>query len=342
MNEPATRTSGEKLSVIMELENAGWAGRRRALAALRACSRQLEQCADRLVESASFVVAYDPEDWEREQVDRILEEGGIAEAVDRIRRVVRPDADYFGLKNEAAAAADGDVLVLLDSDVIPEEGWLRALLEALDDPEVEVVGSHCYIDGEDLVSRTYGLFHVFPLRTERFTGSDHPSIPINSLAIRSEVIEEHPLPDLPLYRNSAHLWKKRLRRAGVRIHYRSEARVAHPAPPGLQAMLRWSTADGHDLYTSRRHAENRPWPLALLLALAGDVRRIRLWTVRLFRRDREAELGFARGAAAAAICLATHAARVAGCLASFVRGGRPPARGRGWLSLRAGTSDGPS
>lgn len=41
---------------------------------------------------------------------------------------------YYELKNYGATHIRSDVLVFLDSDVIPEDGWLEALLEAIKQP----------------------------------------------------------------------------------------------------------------------------------------------------------------------------------------------------------------
>lgn len=236
-------------------------------------------------------------------------------AVEKIIQLASPDADYFALKNAGAAAGSGDVILFLDSDVIPEPGWLEALLSAIADPGTDVVGSHCYIDGDDLVSRAYAVFGTFPLRKETSWGD----VFLNSLAVRPWVMERHPFPRFPLFRNSAYLWKRDLRDAGVRIRALVDARVAHPAPPGLSPLLRRSLADGHDHYASRRYAEGYSRPMSLALGLgAGGIRTFRK-TVRTLGRGPATGLGPLETTAALGLCLLSHGARLLGCVASFVR-----------------------
>lgn len=51
--------------------------------------------------------------------------------------------------NVGVGAATGDVVVFLNSDTIPSEpGWLDALLDALDDPEVGLVGALLWYPGK--------------------------------------------------------------------------------------------------------------------------------------------------------------------------------------------------
>lgn len=322
-----------RISVVTELENAGLAGRRRAVDALEALARQIEAAKPGTVASAELLVAFDPEEMPADLARGIVDDSGVEGAVAEVRYLARPGADYFAQKNEGAREARGDPIVFLDSDVIPRDGWVRALLDALDDPDAEVVGSHCWIDGEDLVSRAYALFGTFPLREEEPPRPEAGGAFLNSMGVRARVIREHPFPELPLFRNSAHLWRKSIRRAGVDVRQAPGARVIHPAPPGVGALLRRSLADGHDHYASRRVEGHGP-PRALAEGLGTCALRTVRKSARTLVKGPAVGLGPAETAAAVGLCLLSHGARVLGCLASFVRGGRLPDPGAGWLSPR--------
>ena len=56
--------------------------------------------------------------------------------------VLRPAGGlrYYALKNLGAQLCEQPVVVFLDSDVVPEPGWLRRLLEPFARRDVEVVG----------------------------------------------------------------------------------------------------------------------------------------------------------------------------------------------------------
>lgn len=331
-SETGDARSPFRLSVVTELENAGLAGRRRAVSSLQALGRQLRAAPAERVERTELLVGYDPEAWSDEAPGEIVAEAGIGEAVDDVRYLRRANADYFALKNAGAEAASGEAVLFLDSDVIPEPGWLDAMLEAIADPGTDVVGSHCYIDGEDLVSRAYAVFGTFPLREETEAGR----VFLNSLAVAPRVMRDHPFPRFPLFRNSAHHWKRAIEDAGVRIRALAHVRVAHPAPTGAAELLRRSLADGHDHYASRRHADGFSRPVSLVLGLAGCGRRTLHKTARTLWKGPAAGLGLLGTSAAVGLCLLSHGARALGCLASFARDGALPAPRAGWLSV-AGT-----
>jgi cellulose synthase/poly-beta-1,6-N-acetylglucosamine synthase-like glycosyltransferase len=54
--------------------------------------------------------------------------------------------NYYDLKNFGAQQSDGDIILFLDSDVIPEAGWLKTLLGSLENPAVEVVAGNTVCD----------------------------------------------------------------------------------------------------------------------------------------------------------------------------------------------------
>jgi hypothetical protein len=55
--------------------------------------------------------------------------------------------------------------LFLDSDVIPQAGWLKFLLGSLDNnPAVEVVAGNTFLDLSDFMGRAMALSWLFPLR----------------------------------------------------------------------------------------------------------------------------------------------------------------------------------
>ncbi len=60
-----------------------------------------------------------------------------------VRYVPVPDVGLHNGRHAAAKAARGDILAYLDDDVLVDEGWLTALVEAFEDPSVHLVGGPC-------------------------------------------------------------------------------------------------------------------------------------------------------------------------------------------------------
>jgi hypothetical protein len=62
------------------------------------------------------------------------------------RLVPVPGAEYYALKNAGAREVEGELLVFVDSDVVPDPGWLGDLLRPFDDETVGVVAGNSYLE----------------------------------------------------------------------------------------------------------------------------------------------------------------------------------------------------
>jgi glycosyltransferase involved in cell wall biosynthesis len=74
-------------------------------------------------------------------------------------RVVPTDwLGYYEQKNFGAQRSDAELIDFLDSDVIPEPGWLAGLLEAFQDLDVQVVSGNENVPLERPYSKALALF----------------------------------------------------------------------------------------------------------------------------------------------------------------------------------------
>ncbi len=101
------------------------------------------------------LLAQDYPDFEVVVVDNASADGSadlVAENYPQVRLIRNPqNLGFAGGCNMGLRAAQGDVLVLLNQDAIPQPGWLSYLVEALRDPRVGVVGCKLlYPDGETI------------------------------------------------------------------------------------------------------------------------------------------------------------------------------------------------
>ena len=89
-----------------------------------------------------------------------------AEAADwSVRETDRPRR-YYEQKNYGASLARNEVVVFVDSDVVPEPGWLKALLSPFRSPHVKVVGGASHVDLSRRTGRAFAAFWFFPPRGE--------------------------------------------------------------------------------------------------------------------------------------------------------------------------------
>lgn len=267
-----TDTGGRRptLSIVVELDNWRHGESSRASRMLDQVLRQAREAAD-LRGQLEILLLYDERGIARREIEEVV--GALQRPGDApVDLVPTPGLRYYALKNEGARRARGEILLFVDSDVIPEEAWLRRLVDSMRDPQVEVVAGNTYVDRDTFYAKTFSLGWYFPQRLP--DGPVVEAIPpcVNTIAVRRHIIEKYPFPEDPkLYMAQTTVWNQRLTASGVRTHMNPSARVAHPPP----VFLRSAMLQGYDL------AQRTPQPGD---SLARTVRRC-YWGLREDLRD---------------------------------------------------------
>ena len=164
---------------------------------------------------------------------------------------------YYEQKNLGAREARGRFVVFLDSDVIPEPGWLPRLLGSFADPQVEVVCGNCFLDTGDLVSKSLALAWFFPLRDGREVLVRQDSFFANNVAFRRDVALRYPfVPLADSSRGACRMLARRLTADGRGLFVNTAARVSHPAPNGIRHLFLRGLAQGRDNLRIARPAES--------------------------------------------------------------------------------------
>lgn len=255
------RSEPLRLAIVLEWENVHLAGESRCLRMLDSLAEQLERGLEapegegalRLAAPVQLVVVGDPAHIAGARPEALVRDrlARIGDRLDLALLAVE-GSPYYELKNEGVKAAAGEVVVLLDSDVIPEGDWLERLLEPFADPAVRVVGSNSYVEPTSTWARAFALGWLFPLRSEDAPLERAERFYSNSVAFRTEVLRSHPFPALPgASRGAGSLLARELQRSGIPIHRCSRARVAHPAPRPTN-FVRRALAQGRDTLLSNR------------------------------------------------------------------------------------------
>lgn len=178
---------------------------------------------------------------------------GSGDGVLEIRIEAAPGLHYYDLKNLGARRASGELLLFLDSDVIPEPGWLRHLVAAGHREEVRVVGGDAFIAPEDLVSKAFSVFWffnaphvVFP--PDQPTLKPHKQFFANNVLFERATFLAHPFPKMPdgMTRGACLQLARELERAGIPVYRELRARVSHPAPNGWRHFFARAMAQGRD------------------------------------------------------------------------------------------------
>ncbi|NMO88944.1 mycofactocin biosynthesis glycosyltransferase MftF [Actinomycetospora sp. TBRC 11914] len=172
-------------------------------------------------------------------------------------------------RNTGARASTTPVVAFLDSDVVPEPGWLTTLLGHLGDPAVGAVAPRITAwaapdAGEDAVSRYERRRSSLDLgaRPAPVTARSRVAyVPSAALVVRRSAFGEGFREDMPVAEDVDLVW--RLAAAGWRLRYEPAARVAHEHRAGVRAWLERKAFYGTGAAPLARQHPRRVPPVAL-------------------------------------------------------------------------------
>ena len=261
-------------TVVIEWENAKLSEFDRARRMLKALSGQIGEILGRLKHPPEILIIYDHSAIDPTIIQEVLDETFPDHRVADIRLIPTDGNTYYQQKNVGANQASKDIVVFLDSDVIPEPGWLKGLLETMRDPSVHVVGGNTYIELDSLTTRAYALFWFFPLRKEEGGIQVSDNFFANNVAFRRQILLENPFPDLQATRGACVVLSQQLRQKGYKIYINFQSRVTHPPPNGFIHMAKRAISQGHDDLVLGNIREPHPYESRLANALVRFGRRL--------------------------------------------------------------------
>jgi hypothetical protein len=251
--ETSLVNKGSSFAFVVELENAQLSGLERTGEVLKVLQEQAMAHRPQPSRPPQVVILYDKHETDPRLVEQIVAQSLDLDAWDVTINIVPTDnLKYYELKNYGASLTDREIVLFVDSDTIPEPGWLTGLLSAIDEPNRSVVCGNTYVSSETFLGRATNLFWVFETRSASDDLHEIDHLYANNVAFKRSVLEKYPFPDLEAFRGQCHVLSEQLRRDGITIYRHDGARVAHPPPSGFAHFLKRAIWQGHDEVTIGR------------------------------------------------------------------------------------------
>lgn len=297
---------GPSFSFIIEWDNARLSELGRARQMLKALQEQVVAHRPRPQKPPQIVILYDKNRVDPAIIRQALDETVDSNSWDADIKIVPTDGlGYYELKNYGVQQADREITLFIDSDVIPEPGWFDALMSAMEQPQIEVVGGNTYVKPDHFLAKAFGIFWFYGLRSKGTALYGHAFIYANNVAFKTRLLRNYPFPDLESFRGQCRVLSDHLRMNGITVYRHDGARVMHPTTNGIGHFFCRAICEGHDVVTigrTLRLGRLYASPLGALIRLGRDVKSMAGRAV----HDRK-EVGLSvPGAVAAALVGATY------------------------------------
>ena len=233
-------------AIIMEWENAGLVESSRARNVLKETVAQVNQLfdlseQDKNVPELEYLLKYKAplelivtynESFDSKDIIRFLSGFiGPDNPNFKLSLLSCPPTKYFELKNHGAEHANADIMLFLDSDVIPQPNFLIYLFSSFANTEVNVVGANVFVEHSTLYSKSYALIN-FDFQSDETDVIPSYEIPrANSIAFRKELFKTYKFPPTgSSFKLGIKYLMNNLKAGGIQVYANLGAQVEHPVP----------------------------------------------------------------------------------------------------------------
>lgn len=248
----------KKVGVIVEWDNARLSDADRAREMLRRLTIQASEVAKQSGYAFELLLIYDPDEIPEEVPTTVA-----AECIDRARfpgevRILRaPSLSYYDQKNFGVTQTDADVIVFIDSDVVPDKNWLRQLLDAIESKGAEVVGGETYLTTDSFYERLCAAFWNFDVQRGGEGMYETRNFYANNVALKRTLCERFPFEDAETFRGQCAALAQTLRDNDIKLYRIRSATVSHPPPEGAKHFVHRAICQGHDALLNDKVANTR-------------------------------------------------------------------------------------
>jgi len=239
----------KSFAVILEWETGLDCPAQRVQTMLTALSAQIRPYDEGALFDAETIICFDDSEANEPAIGRAVLEATHGRGWPGALRIVSAPQrlDYYQKKNFGFTFTNSDIIVFLDSDVIPEPGWLAALLSAVGDGRRSVVMGRTHLETRTLFERAIALSWIFETRSDAHIHAVG-RLNSNNIAFRRALFERLRFPDLPTYRGQCTQLGEAIMQAGIVLYEEPRARAVHPAHDGVRGFVSKALHAGRDTH----------------------------------------------------------------------------------------------
>jgi hypothetical protein len=237
-------------SIVLEWETVQDAGISRALSAMTVLHRQIVALQPKIRIPAELIVSFEQADIRTEELQALVSRAAAPGSWPcEVRLVPVPTGThYYDKKNLGAQASTNEIIIFLDTDVVPEEGWLETMLEAFSDWSTSVIIGATALDHRTAYEMAIALTWIFDPATHGRGIQPLRRYSSNNIAFRRALFLRFPFPEHGSYRGQCAELQKSLIAAGIAVREQTDARASHPPPAWFRGFVHRSWAAGGDEY----------------------------------------------------------------------------------------------
>jgi len=248
-----TNLSLPTFSIIIEWENFVQSEARHASIMLQNLIMQIKKISKKISTKPELIIVYNSKAVESPSVEQFVMDN-LASSLKLVELKMVPSSGmhYYELKNFGASQSSRDLNIFLDSDVIPEDGWLEGLIEPFQNQEISVVAGCTYMPLDSIMGKALSLVWFYPrtFNIKQFFEKNH--FYANNVAFRHKIFKANPFPRLSQFHGQCEVVSDKLHKSGIKIFYQKKSKLCHDVPDSVRDFVTWSLTQGLDFVASRR------------------------------------------------------------------------------------------
>jgi len=258
-HEKLLESSYPSFSIIIEWENLRFSELWRTESMFQQVAKQIADISDNLSVPPEILILYNKDVMQDDEIEQLARQNlePCISLID-LKFISTPDLRYYEQRNYGAKKCSTEIIIFLDCDTIPDDGWLINMLQPFDDFNVFVVGGTPYMPQDNVYCKAMSLLWIFPPKDDPdYRTSELSEFVADNVAFRREFFIEHPFPKSESYRGALIDLCNLIIYKGYKIFRQPKAGASHPPPMGLRNIAIRSLCEGHDKYLAWRGSHQR-------------------------------------------------------------------------------------